>query len=91
MEKSIKQEEAEKLSEIEVTIKGITDLDTAINILSITGETPEGFDAKSLNHKISQDSITISFPVCCWRTGGRWVYGSLYNGLCHYVGEGCPA
>ncbi|MDO6437021.1 hypothetical protein Q4534_06375 [Cyclobacterium sp. 1_MG-2023] len=91
MEKSIKEGEVEKLSEIEVTIKGVSDLETAIKILYLTGQTPEGFDAKSLNNKVSGDSITLYFPICCWRTGGRWVYGSKYNGLCHYIGEGCPA
>ena len=91
MEQSIKTSEAEKLTEVEISVKGISDLETAIKLLSGSNEIPSGFDIQTVKHEASEEGIKLYPPICCWRTGGRVVWGVAWFGYCEYRGEGCPA
>lgn len=91
MVNSIRTTEAEKLSEVEIIVNGITDLGTAIKLVSGISEIPKDFDVKAIKHEKSDNGIKLYPPVCCWSTGGRIVWGVAWFGYCEYRGEGCPA
>lgn len=91
MVESIKTSEADELKEFEISVKGVTDLETAIKLLSGKSDIPEGFDLKTIKHDKTKDGIKLYPPICCWRTGGRIVWGVAWFGYCEYRGEGCPA
>ena len=88
---SIPRDKADKLLRVTISFEGIKTRDGAEKALRGLMKIPDGISLEAIEGR-EQDGNYLMYPrICCWKTGGRWVWGVEYFGYCEYRGEGCPA
>lgn len=88
---AIPSDQAEHLHRITITLEGIKTRDGAETALrGILNLTQEQSLAKTKGERQGDNYIMYPY-ICCWKSGGRWVWGVDLVGYCEYRGEGCPA
>ena len=88
---SIPKTEADDLHRVTIIFEGITTRNGAEKAFRGLMTLPEGASLADIEGK-EQDGNYVMYPyICCWKTGGRWVWGVALHGYCEYRGEGCPA